>query len=41
MGCVQIAYSGIRTYRLVGTRIAEQWTECDVLGFLRPLGALP
>jgi predicted ester cyclase len=35
-----IAYSGILIYRVAGAKIAEQWTEFDLLGFLKQLGAL-
>ncbi len=37
----QIAYSGILIYRIANDKIAEQWTELDLLSFLRQLGALP
>ena len=37
----QIAYTGILIYRIAGAKIAEQWTEFDLLGFLTQLGALP
>ena len=36
----QVTYSGILIYRMAGARIAEQWTEFDLLGFLKQLGAL-
>jgi len=36
----RIAYSGILIYRVEGARIAEQWTEFDLLGLLRQIGAL-
>ena len=36
----RIAYSGILIYRVEGNKVAEQWTEFDLLGFLRQLGAL-
>jgi len=32
-------YSGILISRIAGDRIAEQWTEFDLLGFLKQLGA--
>ena len=35
-----VTYSGILIYRMAGARIAEQWTEFDLLGFLKQLGAL-
>jgi predicted ester cyclase len=34
----QVAYSGILIYRIANGRIAEQWTEIDLLGFLKQLG---
>lgn len=34
----QVAYSGILIYRVANGRIAEQWTEIDLLGFLKQLG---
>jgi steroid delta-isomerase-like uncharacterized protein len=37
----QVAYTGILIYRIVNGKIAEQWTELDLLGFLRQLGVLP
>ena len=37
----RMAYSGILIYRVVDDKIAEQWTEFDLLGFLKQLGALP
>ncbi len=37
----QIVYSGILIYRMANGKIAEQWTELDLLSFLRQLGALP
>jgi len=37
----QVSYSGILIYRIADDRIAEQWTEFDLLGFLRQLGVLP
>jgi steroid delta-isomerase-like uncharacterized protein len=37
----QITYTGILIYRLVDGKIGEQWTEFDLLGFLRQLGVLP
>jgi steroid delta-isomerase-like uncharacterized protein len=36
----QVAYTGILIYRIADGKIAEQWTEFDLLGFLRQLGAL-
>jgi len=37
----QISYSAILIYRMADDKIAEQWTELDLLGFLRQLGVLP
>lgn len=37
----RITYSGILIYRILNGKIAEQWTEFDLLGFLKQLGALP
>ena len=37
----QVAYTGILIYRMAGGKIAEQWTELDLLGFLSQLGVLP
>ena len=37
----QVNYTGILIYRVAGGKIAEQWTEFDLLGFLRQLGVLP
>lgn len=37
----QVAYTGILIYRMADDKIAEQWTEFDLLGFLRQLGVLP
>jgi steroid delta-isomerase-like uncharacterized protein len=34
----QVAYSGILIYRIANGKIAEQWTEIDLLGFLQQLG---
>ncbi len=36
----QVAYTGILIYRIADGKIAEQWTEFDLLGFLRQLGVL-
>ncbi|HEX4469145.1 MAG TPA: ester cyclase [Gemmatimonadaceae bacterium] len=36
----RIGYSGILIYRILNDKIAEQWTEFDLLGFLEQLGAL-
>lgn len=36
----QVAYTGILIYRIAEGKIAEQWTEFDLLGFLRQLGVL-
>ena len=37
----QVTYTGILIYRIGDGKIAEQWTEFDLLGFLRQLGVLP
>jgi steroid delta-isomerase-like uncharacterized protein len=37
----RVAYSGILIYRIANDRIAEQWTEFDLLGLPKQLGALP
>lgn len=37
----RVSYSAILIYRIADDRIAEQWTELDLLGFLRQLGVLP
>ena len=37
----QVTYPGILIYRLGDGKIAEQWTEFDLLGLLRQLGVLP
>jgi steroid delta-isomerase-like uncharacterized protein len=34
----QVSYTGILIYRVVDDRIAEQWTEIDLLGLIRQLG---
>jgi steroid delta-isomerase-like uncharacterized protein len=34
----RVAYSGILIYRIANGEIAEQWTEIDLLGFLKQLG---
>jgi len=36
----QASYSGMLIYRIAGGKIAEQWTEIDLLSLLRQLGAL-
>ena len=36
----QVSYSGIVIYRIANGKIVEQWTEFDLLGFLKQLGAL-
>jgi predicted ester cyclase len=33
--------SGILIYRMADDKIAEQWTELDLMGFLQQLGMLP
>ena len=37
----QVAYSGILIYRIANGKVIEQWTEFDLLGLLKQLGALP
>ncbi len=37
----QVVYSGILVYRIANGKIAEQWTEFDLMGLLRQLGILP
>ena len=37
----QITYTGILIYRFADGKIAEQWTEFDLLGLLRQLGVVP
>ena len=37
----RISYTGIIIYRMLNGRIAEQWTEADVVGLLRQVGAIP
>jgi steroid delta-isomerase-like uncharacterized protein len=37
----QVSYSGILIYLFADDKIAEQWTEIDLLGFLRQLDVLP
>jgi steroid delta-isomerase-like uncharacterized protein len=36
----QVAYTGILIYRISDGKIAEQWTEIDLMGFLRQLGVV-
>lgn len=36
----QVVYSGILIYRIANGKIAEQWTEFDLMGLLRQLGLL-
>ncbi len=36
----QVVYTGILIYRVADNKIAEQWTEFDLLGLLRQLGVL-
>ncbi len=36
----QVVYSGMLIYRIAEGKIAEQWTEFDLLGFLKQLGVL-
>ena len=35
-----VTYTGILIYRVADGKIAEQWTEFDLLGFLRQLGVI-
>jgi len=37
----KVSYTGILIYRIGDGKIAEQWTEFDLLGLLRQLGVLP
>ena len=37
----QVAYTGILIYRISDGKIAEQWTEFDLPGFLQQLGVIP
>ena len=37
----RVRYSAILIYRVADDKIAEQWTELDLLGLLRQLGVLP
>ena len=37
----RVTYTGILIYRCAEGKIAEQWTEFDLLGFLRQLGVVP
>jgi steroid delta-isomerase-like uncharacterized protein len=37
----RVTYTGILIYRCADGKIAEQWTEFDLLGFLRQLGVAP
>jgi steroid delta-isomerase-like uncharacterized protein len=37
----QVSYTGILIYRVKDGRIAEQWTQIDLMGFLRQLGVPP
>ena len=37
----RVSYSGMLIYRMADDKIVEQWTELDLMGFLRQLGALP
>ena len=36
-----VTYTGILIYRISDGKIAEQWTEFDLLGFLQQLGVIP
>ncbi len=36
----QVNYTGILIYRITDGKIAEQWTELDLLGLLRQLGVV-
>ena len=37
----RVSYTGILIYRFNDGRIAEQWTEADLLSFLQQLGVVP
>jgi steroid delta-isomerase-like uncharacterized protein len=37
----KVSYSGILIQRFVDGKIAEQWTEADLLGLFQQLGAIP
>jgi steroid delta-isomerase-like uncharacterized protein len=37
----QVSYTGILIYRVAGGKIAEQWTELDLLSLLQQLGVIP
>lgn len=37
----RVSYTGILIYRMADGKIAEQWTEFDLLSFLRQLGVVP
>jgi steroid delta-isomerase-like uncharacterized protein len=37
----RVTYSAILIYRIENGKIAEQWTELDLLGMLRQLGVVP
>jgi steroid delta-isomerase-like uncharacterized protein len=37
----RVSYTGILIYRIAGDKIAEQWTEFDLMSLLRQLGVLP
>jgi steroid delta-isomerase-like uncharacterized protein len=37
----QVSYTGILIYRFADGKIAEQWTEADLLSFLQQLGVIP
>ena len=37
----ELTVTGISILRIVGGKIAEEWTEMDVLGVLQQLGAFP
>jgi steroid delta-isomerase-like uncharacterized protein len=37
----RVSYTGVLIYRCAAGKIAEQWTEFDLLGFLQQLGVAP
>ncbi len=37
----RVSYTGILIYRFANGKIAEQWTEADLLSFLQQLGVVP
>lgn len=37
----QIMFTGMRFYRMVGGKIAEEWANLDQLGLMQQMGAIP